>query len=152
MNIEELAGIAVKSFETRTRADGDKFICRKDDAPEWVEDLCREAHGDAFPDDFIYRIIWDAVCAIADNDGDEDAARDSVSEPDIYNSDLLAWVSGDLHRAQYADDAIKEFGADTLFAALQYGQSEQRGEIFDAVWSFLEEKADDDDESDDDKD
>jgi hypothetical protein len=77
-----------------------------------------------------------------DADGDEDQARDAL-EPDIYNADLLRWVSSHLERAGYVEDAADETGlnlkeAGGLFGLLQLGQKAEKDEILSQIVRAVE--------------
>jgi len=96
MNIRELAAEYLTMFEVLERTDGTKTWKRKDEYQnhEDLQPLCQDAHDDMFPDDHVYNFIVDALSTIADADEDadlEDLAFDI--EPDIYNHDLLRWLS-----------------------------------------------------------
>lgn len=107
------------------------------DAPNWVSDLVREAHGNMLPDDFRFRFIADALYALADTEDPDDIEP----EPDVYSTDLLAWAGSNANRwAGYCDDALwelgKEAGGFTQLAA--YGQLLEREEVLGLVRQFLE--------------
>lgn len=144
MTIQDLANKMLEQFETKGREGGGTFQTLKDAAPDWMTDVCREAHDDFLPDDFIYSVIVDSLEALTNYD-DESEARDSL-EPDIYNRDLLAWVSSNLHRAGYVNDAVSEGMVDLtsfdLFSALQAGQIQEKQVIFDGVVRALTDKLD----------
>ncbi len=133
---------ARKFFTTKTReSSGDAFTCTTDDAPEWVSDMCYAAHGKMFPDDWRYSFILDALDALIDNDGDNDSALESI-EPDVYNKDLLDWLSSRNDRASYCDDVAKEFGLDPylgIIERIRFGQLAEKQEVFNQVCEFLEE-------------
>ena len=137
--IRKLAVEAYCSLEWRERSDGTEYVCRKDGSPEWLKDLCRAAHGDSFPDDWIYEQIANCLESISDNDCEDDALEAAESAIDVYSSDLLDWARG---RGWYVDDAIRD-GARTLDAAIMQGQQTMIGEIFSSIVSFLTAMADD---------
>lgn len=145
MTVRALAHEAGEFFVTATRASsGGAFVKLIDDAPEWVGDLVREAHGDYMPDDWRYSTIREALEFIGESmDGVadlDDAACDFAGGHDVYTATLLAWVASDLQRTAYVDAAIQE-GARTLAEALMRGQYEERREVFGAVLMALEERA-----------
>lgn len=146
MDTQDLTKTCLKSMTQKTRDDGNKFYCFSDDAPDWMTDMAHEAHGDFMPDDHRYEFIHDALVALADND-DTDEARESI-ESDCYTSDLLAWLSSNLNRLGYVDQSIQEMGkCDSLANDLMGGQLVEKLEVFDAVLSFLENKAEELDET-----
>lgn len=104
----------------------------------WITDVCREAHdnGNIFPDDFRYAFIVEALSAICDHD-DIDQARESI-EADIYNNELTAWLASRLDRSSYCDQAKDEFGVNSdIIANLSFGQLLEKWEVFDQVYSAL---------------
>lgn len=136
--IQELAAIAYKSLEWKTRPNGDEYITRKDDAPAWLEDVCYAAHDGMFPDDYKYEFIKAAVDAIMD-DEDPDEALDS--DVDVYTGRLTAWLASSTSRMGYVDDGVDEYGWSSLDQALKVGQLAERREVYDAVYSALEDLA-----------
>ncbi len=144
--IHELAQEAYASFERAERADGTPFTRTRDNAPEWVSDLVREAHGGMLPDDWRYETIREACGAIdeagADADTD-DLQHEFADGVDVYTSDLLAWLGSHGGRQGYCDDAARELGAedDTIDQRIMLGQFAERYEVFDLVLEFLRERA-----------
>ena len=137
--IRKLAVEAYCSLEWRERSDGTEYVCRKEGYPEWLKDLCMAAHGDSFPDDWIYGQIANCLESILDNDCECEARDAAESAGDVYSSDLLDWAKG---RGWYVDDAIRD-GARTLDAAIMQGQQTMIGEIFDSIVTFLSNMAED---------
>ena len=138
--IQTLATEVAQQFETATRPDGTRYVCRKNEhrAEDWIQDMIRAAHGDMLPDDYVYQYASDALDAIAE--GDEDGEY-SILEPDVYTRDLLNWVGSDLNRVAYVDEAISE-GAETLFDALTRGQLDEKQMVFDTVKQALLDRID----------
>ena len=124
--IRKLAAEAYGFLERRKRSDGTSYVSRA-------------AHGDSFPDDWIYDQISNCLESISGDDCEDDALEDAESAIDIYSSDLLDWAKG---RGWYVDDAIRD-GARTLDAAIIQGQQTMIGEIFDSIVTFLSNMADD---------
>ena len=112
---ETLADILAGSFETRERQGGGTFHALKDNAPEWVGDAVREAHGERLPCDWIYKqcdyiasdirqaIVHDDVCP-------EDLADYIQVEADVYTASLTAWLADDIRNLEYCDQWGDEFG------------------------------------------
>lgn len=137
--IRKLSAEAYGYLERARRDDGSMYVCRKNGSPEWLKDLCRAAHGDSFPDDWIYEQIANCLESISGDDCEDDALEDAESAIDVYSSDLLDWAKG---RRWYVDDAIRD-GARTLDAAIMQGQQTMIGEIFDSIVTFLSNMAED---------
>ena len=137
--LRKLAAAAYGFLEWGDRSDGTKYVYRKIGSPEWLKDLSRAAHGDSFPDDWIYEQIANCLESISDNEWEEDALEAAESAIDVYSSDLLDWAKG---RGWYVDDAIRD-GAGTMDAAIMQGQQTMIGEIFDSIVTFLSNMAED---------
>lgn len=58
MDIQKLANEVLKMMTQGTRDNGETFKHLKDDAPDWMQDLCHEAHGRMLPDDHKYQIYF----------------------------------------------------------------------------------------------
>ena len=87
--------IFANAFEPRTRDDGSTFWACRDDAPEWVSDIVRDAHDGAFPCDWRYDKIADLahdIGQITDPD-DIDAWEWAEQAADVYTARLIAWLS-----------------------------------------------------------
>jgi hypothetical protein len=148
MSIQTLARTAINNMVQKTRDDGSKFFCFKDDAPDWMTDLSRAAHdgGNVSPNDWHYQFIFEALDALANQD-DVDDARLSI-EADIYISDLTDWLGSQNSRYSYVDQAIEEMGkGDSVIQDLQNGQLLEKLEVFEAIAGFLNEMADNEEES-----
>lgn len=141
MTIQTLAAEVSSMFEARTRADGSKFVALKGDAPEWMTDLCREAHGEMMPDDHRYAFILEALDALgADDDTD---GSDVYLEADVYTGELTAWLASRVDRFGYCDEAVEEFGMETFpgtVELLQMGQAREKNEVLDSVRGSLNDR------------
>ena len=107
--------VFANAFEFRTRDNGSTFWTTRDDAPEWVSDIVRDAHAGAMPCDWRYDKIADLAHDIgqaADPD-DIDAMEWADRAADVYTSDLLKWLSGVTYALESVDDATTEWGMDT---------------------------------------
>lgn len=135
--VQELAESFLKHFEQKTRDNGDTFYCLKDDAPEALQDLVREAHGRMFPDDYKYEFIHDALIAISENDDAENAV--SELEEDCYNSGLLRWLASHHERETYVNNAVGEYGHSDggILGDIGQGQRMEKQELGHAVLEQL---------------
>ena len=140
VTLQELANRVLARLETKTRDNGNDFISLSSGTAPWMKELARTAHAGMLPDDFKYAFIQEALQAISEHD-DADDALDSL-EADVYNADLLAWLSSNLTRSSYVDEAVSNFGAasDTM-QNIQMGQVEEKREVFNLVRTALEEQA-----------
>lgn len=149
----ELAKKVDRFFEVRKRRDDDEkseFVTLKDNAPEWLSELVHTAHGDMGPDDHRYEFISQAIDAIAEGSpGDLDGPE---IEPDIYNHDLLAWLSSRNDRASYVDEAIEEYGQHSdmgIMGDIGIGQLREREEVYHSVLQSLRNQVEGDEDDED---
>lgn len=149
MNVEQLCAVLAGSFETRRRDSGEDFTVCKDDAPEWVRDAVRSAHGDMLPEDTKYSMICESAGKLteyADDDSTVDSLRDQIGEMadsmvDIYSADRVRWLASDFRRAFYIDDAREEglIGPDTsTLDQIGIGQFQEYYEILGHLLSAIE--------------
>lgn len=150
LTIDQLAGEAYAAFEARQRDDDTSYVTLRDDAPGWLHDLVRAAHGDMLPDDWRYASIRAALGAI--NDAGEGADLDDLAHEwadghvDVYTGARLAWLASDLNRAGYCDDAVDEglvspdAGIVDRIGAGQYAESlEVYAAVLEGLTAQLEE-------------
>ena len=140
---QEVAEIAVNYFGTLTRDSGETITTLKETRPQWLQDLVMEAHGDFLPDDWRYDCIESALHAIAD--GTEDAHEFADSQVDVYNGARLAWLSSNLRRPSYCDEAADELalGEDlSITERIGFGQYVEACEVFGLVLAELESLTD----------
>lgn len=134
--LQDRAAEALGFFKPHPNPDRDTYALAAD-APEWVSDLIRQAHGDLLPDDYRYRFIADALYALADADDPSDVEP----EPDVYNTDLLAWASSSATRfAGYCEDALADWGTEAggFTQLIAIAQIEERRDVLGLVREFLE--------------
>lgn len=139
--LQTLAREMAIAFEnaTRTRS-GETFRKLRDTAPEWMTMVCRRAHDAArlLPDDWRYAFIEQAVDALAEHEN-ADAALDSLG-PDIYTSELTAWLHSLNCRVSFLDYALAEYGSfRDGFQLLATAQLIEKQEVFQQVVSALHE-------------
>lgn len=141
MTIQELAQSYLEWFEKLKREGGRNTYSLKDGRPEELYDLVYEAHCGKLPDDWSYNFIQDVLCNIADADDPEDI----IVEPDIYNHDLLNWLSSRTDRCDYVDEAVEEYGLPEtkefeLMKLIAWGQLQEKREVFESVLSSLKKE------------
>lgn len=141
-------------FEVKTRDDKDNtpFTCLKSEEKENNKDIFNTLLNIIYDTgkgaDFDYSTLSNAVDDILDyleEDNthdietyqDERIYQDIENHVDIYNADLLAWVSGNLYNMQYIDDIIADQQATSLSQALMQGQSEAMREIYQELINNL---------------
>lgn len=133
MTIQELARYYADMFITAPRENGETYVTLRD-SNEDLTTLIRDAHGEMMPNDYKYQFIREALEAVADSDDIDDICL----EPAIYYSDLLDWVSSNLTRPTYVDEAVEELGYKDFYNSLMIGQLREKEEILYSVRSSLE--------------
>ena len=140
--VHDLASAMAEAFERKTRDAGAEYVILRDGSPEWMQEVCREAHGDMLPDDTRYQMIEAVVDAIAEGtpDGDVYEQVDALPEP-VYYNEAAGWLSTyAAQRMDYADQAAEEYGfalsVDT-WTRLAEGIAYEQREVFDLVVSAL---------------
>lgn len=142
MTIKCLAKELFDQLELKTRIDGTDFFSLKSHE-KWMIDVCRKAHGEFMPNDYVYKAIVEALdCILGASGESESDIKESVFannqiEAEIYNNDLLAWVSNNLYFAQYVDTALTELHFKSLFEALSRGNQIFKEDIFNSVLDSL---------------
>ncbi len=135
--IQELASEYSNMFETKTRTNGDKFLCVKDECKdESLTNFIHKIHDDMLPDDYKYQFIVECLDAISENID----FNDIHIEADIYNYELLKWVSSHSIRQGYCDDALEAYqGAKdlTLMQIISEGQFIEKNEVLHYTYNFL---------------
>jgi hypothetical protein len=145
--LETVAREAYDALETRTRDDGTEYVARRDNAPEWVQDLCFAAHGDMLPDDWRYACIRAALGSIVDDGYDEDDGAHTFADAhtDVYTGRLTEWLGSHLYRPGYCDDATEEYGEGIdggIVATIARGQYAEALEVYGLVVDALRERLD----------
>lgn len=144
--IQSVAQEMYDNLETATRtaaAGGGKFIRNKEEIA-WQKTIIHAAHGDALPDDYIYQFIRDALEVLADSkEGEEDEALYAI-EPDVYTSDLTAWLHSSNRRTYYITEVQEEMGPITdgfqlLGAAQQKEKQEVAQLVLEGIRKYLAE-------------
>ncbi len=141
----ELAKEYRHHFKKRERSDGEEFFCLSDDAPEELETLVEEVHGDFLPDDWRYRFIWESLIQIGEAEPEDEPLEDLYQwiEADIYTSDLLKWFGSNTQRIGYVDEARNEYGCehlDSVVDEIRVGQEREKHEVFFSVLNSLKEQ------------
>jgi hypothetical protein len=142
--LQTLAREMSQAFENATRpGNGGTFRKLRDTAPEWMTTVCRLAHDDGglLPDDWRYVFIEEAVDALAEHE-DTNYARDSLV-PDVYTSDLTAWLHSRNSRVYYLSEALTEWGPfPDGFQLLAATQMIEKVETFQQVVDALQNHLD----------
>lgn len=139
ITLQALASKMSLAFESAIRtSSGETFRKLRDDAPEWMIFVCRAAYDDSrlLPDDWRYIFIEEAIDALADHE-DIDEASSSL-QPDIFTSQLTAWLHSLNSRIYYLGEALTEFGCfRDGFQLLAAAQMIEKAEVFQQVVAAL---------------
>ena len=132
-----------KMFETKERhSTREKFVCRKDVAPQELEELIYEIHkslSNSLPDDWIYEVIHEAFYAI-EGYYSEDTGLDVILsdlQVDVYNNELIEW-SKHVYAQVAIEEMNEEVGGRDFITMIQNGQYHVKDYIYNAVYNFIE--------------
>ena len=139
VTVQELAGEYSQYFQRKKRDNGKEFITLKDDRPEELHELVREAHGKDLPDDYKYEFTERAIDDIADSEDPEEEASERIDAAvDVYNHDLLEWLGSTNTRHGYVDEAVEEMGhGEGVMKEIMMGQYREREEVYQLVLQGL---------------
>jgi hypothetical protein len=127
------------------RSDGTTFWHFKEDTSETMKDKFRDMiHGtDFMPCDYRYGFAVGLLDTLLEYDYDtidelEDLELEICSAQEYtYSYDLLEWLSSNLKRLDYCNEAI-EFCGNNIEAMIAGGQSLEIQEIFMGIISYIE--------------
>ena len=142
--VQSLAAEANGWLTRVKRDDGRSVVVAKDGAPDWLTDLFRAAHGGGgplmMPDDWRYEFIEDSLNAL--ESGETDPPDLDSAYP--YTHDRTGWLNSRTDRYGYCDEAAEDYGQKTgdVMELIALGMARELDEVFRAIESFLEERAD----------
>lgn len=117
-----------------------------DDAPEELKDFVREIHlktfDGAWPNDWIYEQLGLAFDELSENELDQ-----LNIEPDIYYSDLYAWLGNSFAPefvGQWLEMDNQNTGSANIFDFISGGNWMAKRVIYDLVNDFINEEVEDD--------
>jgi len=143
MTIQQRARELCDALEQRQKADGKRFYCLKEGSPDWMVKVIAKIHkdiDDRLPDDSIYKVIKEISAVLADADPDADPWELIVEiEPDVYTSDLTAWLHENANNVYYLTQALEEGEIKDGFQLLSRAQYLFKQEVANALLSLLEE-------------
>jgi hypothetical protein len=122
---QTVASELANAFETRKRADGEKYTAIREGAPAWLQNIAYEAHqavDERMPDDWIYSVTREIASALADCGCEtaDEASHDgqdcdiAIEACDIYTTDLTKWLSSNLANVALCNEAMSEGLCDGL--------------------------------------
>lgn len=152
-----LAAAFASAFMTKAFENGESRIVLRDGAPDWMTEIVREAHDGMMPNDQSYSMILAVANDIHDllsydpeTDLDDIRHERIDSLIPVYNTERTAWLASHLDRAEYVNEAMREYGIGddpdiydlialgiecelrNIWAAVERGLEAQRDELADA--------------------
>lgn len=118
-----------------------KWEATTEEADELVHDVHR-ALNLTLPDDWTFEQVVHVLDAIIDARGDEDNAEMYYVEPDIWDSDLLKWLTEYPNAIAEVDEARDMYGPDSfngIMDEIRAGQREVKSRIFHVVYRHIED-------------
>lgn len=144
--IKALAEYALDFFEHKKRGeavDAERFWALKHRYPTWLDDMAKAVHDDGqwFPDDYKYQYIIDTLNNLSEGWDPEEGQYDI--EADVYNHDLLTWLSSNNKRLFFVDEAVdeSEWPKDGgIIQVIQWGQQREKQEVWSRVVEALKSR------------
>ena len=140
--VQELAKLARCAVTLETRENGSEYWTHNRCAPEWIDELTREAHGGTGPggmlgDDYRYAFIVEALDELEEVEDVDEAGHQWEFEP--YHSRLSDWLGSHGHRFEYCDDWAAEMGQpEDTYHRIAGGHLQERLEVLNLVRASLE--------------
>ena len=133
------------------RTDGTHYMALSseaqwDDIRDDLENIVREAHCGEFPNDWRFDTVDSIASTLAEMSDSEDWDVDDFREEshevadslvDVYTSDLLQWVAGNINRPQWDDDSIVQPTTD-IMVLIRLRQYEEIESMVQVVLSEIE--------------
>jgi len=143
MTIHELATEVLATFVRKKRDNGEQYYhSTADDG--WITGMIYSAHGGMPPDDHKYDMIYSALHAIAYDNADPDDMFETVDGMvSVYRRDRHAWLSSNLEREDYVNEATSEYGpCDDISDAIAQGWFMEAMEVCASVVKSLQDELD----------
>jgi hypothetical protein len=132
--------------------DKNEYYYIRGDAPIEIHTFVRDIHGDWLPDSYKYDFIVEALQAISDFTGEEEDIEEILGEieSDVYNHNLLDWISSNVKRQYYIDKEVEDLGhGDGIMDDYSDGTGAEKREVYEHVINYLLTKLDEYNYSDD---
>ena len=102
---------------------GKPIIRLKPGSPAWMQDIIASAHDNTPPDSNVYRVVEIAADLISDG-GQEWEIRERLAEVEPMQelSELMDWLESNPRNREYANAAVRDYGAESHQDALLIGQ------------------------------
>jgi hypothetical protein len=141
MTIQELAKFVCSNMEYD---DEQKIYSQKKPGdPQWIQDMIHACHYQGMlPDNYVFEWVYEFCNEISEL-GDDDDPLDIEVHADIYTHDLLKWLSSNLARIDFVEDAIDEYhaGHDKCDLPLMIGIGQEK-EMQEVLWTVIDKLKD----------
>ena len=119
---------------------------KKPGDPKWIQDMIHDCHYQGMlPDDFVFEQVYN-FCSEISQLGPGDDPCDIEVHSDDYTHDRLKWLSSNLARLDFVDDAIDEYfdsnDRSDLALFIGIGQEKEMQEILYCVIDHLQDQVD----------
>lgn len=124
---------------------------RRPGDPKWIQDMIHACHYQGmFPDDFVFRWVYE-FCSEISNLKDEDDPMEIEVHSDDYTHDLLKWLSSNLARIDFMEDALNEYwdvsGKCDFVCFMGIAQEKEMQEVLFTVIDKLNDRLDEENEN-----
>lgn len=111
--------------------------------PQWIQDMIYECHYQGMlPDDFVFEQVY-LFCREISELNENDDPHDIEVHGDTYTHDLLKWLSSNLARIDFVEDAFDDNctwnGKCDLVLMIGLGQEKEMEEI---LWTIIDKLED----------
>lgn len=139
-----------RTFQEKTRDNGDSFYFLPESAPAWMHELVRAAHHDELPNDWRFAKIRELAYSLAEYES-ANVARDSAGEiaqaaASVYTGTILGWYADIPSRLDYVTEWREAMGTesrggilDELIVGQYYCLEQMAHEIIDTSEARAEE-------------
>ena len=147
MDIQELAEYANSFFTTMQAQRGEKqktINILVDRYPSWIYEMVYKAHEEMLPDDYKYEYIVETLDALSEGQDPEEGLNDL--EADVYDSDLLEWLSSHGERQGFVNEAVEVYGHSKemgIMGDIMMGQKSEKEQVWRIVVEALKERLED---------
>ncbi len=118
--------------------------------PQWIQDMIYACHYNGMlPDDYIYEWVYEFCREISELNEDDDPLDIEV-HGDTYTHDLLKWLSSNLARIDFVEDAFDESGWTDkcdLVLMIGIGQEKEMQEVLYTIIDKLQDRIDEEEDA-----
>jgi hypothetical protein len=144
MKLQALIKTYADQFESKTRENGETFVCLKHVVYGELSDAVREAHGYLLPHDWVFSTFSQLLSRMSDYEveslEDLEEYRSEIVEScvDSYTHELTKWLASSNYFPEYLTEVLEELEPKDGFALLQQAQYRAIDEIYGHIADLLE--------------